>query len=100
MRYDPARTRGAVPVALLLDTDDNLRRAGRIVCELCDPAAGPGATPEYRRAHAAVDAVLKDVASSAPVARCAEGRATTLHRAARALDDLDVRIAGLGVANP
>jgi hypothetical protein len=85
-----------VPLALLLDTDDSLRRAGRMLTELGDPA-GPGATPESRSAQTAVEAVLRNSGRRHdPAIPSVRDRDGTLRRAARVLEDLDHRLADTG----
>ena len=90
---DQAGVPDGMPLALLLDTDDSLRRACRIVMELGEPA-GPGTTPESCSARAAIDAMLTTIPSWDPAATSGRRRADTLDRAARALNALDHRLRG------
>lgn len=95
MSHDPGAVPAGVPLVLLLDIADSLRCAGRIILELGDPAE-PGATPESRRAQAAIDAVLDPVPFHDPAAPSERDRAATLDRAALTLNALQQRLAGFG----
>lgn len=99
MSGDPAAFPEGLPLALLLDTDDSLRRVGRIIRELGDPA-GPGATPESGRAQAAIDAVLNTGPPRDPAASTGCHLAATLHHATRLLDALEHRLTGSEGAAP
>lgn len=94
MRRDPAAAAAGVPIALLLDAHDSLCRAGREVRELGDPS---GMTDESRIAQLAIEAVLRGTVRKNPAERSMPDREATLIRAARALEDLDDRLAAAGV---